>query len=285
MRDDRARTRAPRLGALAVASSLLALVVYVVAVRTRLGQRIDGVAFNRRFAVTAAMTRRTDRLLGTVSVASLVAVGLALVVVALARRRPSLAVAVGVAITGAVLTTELLKLRVLTRPDLGDFGGVEYNTFPSGHATIGMVLSLGLVLVAPPRLGRAAAIVAALVSTAFGTAVLSSGWHRPSDTIGAYLVSLAWFSGCSAVLAGHNRKVRPDATTDVDTPSSRPLLLTAATGVFGLLMFVLWKSVGVTGLRTVVFAAPYVAACIGIDAAGILVVGGFYVLQRSSITR
>ena len=63
---------------------------------------------------------------------------------------------------------------------------------------------------------------------------------------------------------------------------SLPLLLLAGVGVFGLLMFALWKSLGATGLRTVVYAAPYVAACIGIDIAGIAVVGAYYVVERTS---
>ena len=51
-----------------------------------------------------------------------------------------------------------------------------------------MTLSLGVVMVAPVRLQRVALVVASIVATAFGTAVLSSGWHRPSDAIGAYYV-------------------------------------------------------------------------------------------------
>ncbi len=283
MPDDRADNRVVRLAVTALASALIVIIVYVIAIRTHLGQRIDGVAFNRRDAVTAATTRRTDRLLGTVSVASLFLVGGALVIVALARRRRTLAVAVGVAMAGAVLTTEILKMKVLTRPNLGNFGGVGYNTFPSGHTTIGMAISLGLVMVAPKHLGRPAAVVAALVSTAFGTAVLSSGWHRPSDTIGAYFVTLGWFSATSAVLAIYHRSHGADAGSAVDPTTSRPLVFAAAVGVFGLLMFVLWKSIDATGLRTVVYAAPYVAACVGIDLAGIFVVGVFYVIQRASL--
>ena len=281
--NDRADNRVARLAVTALASALIVIVVYVIAIRTHLGQRIDGVAFNRRDAVSAATTRRTDRLLGTVSVASLLLVGGALVVVALARRRKSLAVAVGVAMGGAVLTTEILKTKLLTRPNLGNFGGVGYNTFPSGHTTIGMAISLGLVMVAPKHLGRPAAVVAALVSTAFGTAVLSSGWHRPSDTIGAYFVTLGWFGATSAVLALAHRRNGTDAGSVVDPTTSRPLMFLAAVGVFGLLMFVLWKSIDATGLRTVVYAAPYVAACVGIDLAGIVVVGVFYVIQRASL--
>ena len=217
------------------------------------------------------------------STASLFGFGTAWLIVALARRRATLALAVGVAMSGSVLSTEILKRWLLTRPALDNFGGVDYNTFPSGHATSGMALSLGLLLVAPVHLARAAAVVAALVSTAFGTAVLSSGWHRPSDTIGAYLVTLAWFSATAALLAVMDSRKSSLSPVVVDPATSRPLLFTAAVAVLGLLMFVLSKSIDATGLRTVVYAAPYVAACLGIDVLGIVVVGLFYVQQRASI--
>jgi hypothetical protein len=280
MLDDVIRQRRARLAVVSAVSVVLLVLVYLIAIRTHIGQRIDAVAFQRRSSVTAAMTRRTDRLLGTVSVASLLGFGGAIVLIALARRRVSLAIATGVAMAGAVLTTEVLKMMILTRPDLG-FGGVGYNTFPSGHATIGMTLSLGAVMVAPVSLRRPVLLVAALTSTAFGTAVLSSGWHRPSDTIGAYLVSLVWFAAAAAAVATRDEREATRIAARPDPKPSPALLISAAAGVFGLLMFVLWKSVGATGLRTVVFAAPYVLACIGIDLAGLAVVGTFYVLQRT----
>ncbi|MCU1501724.1 MAG: phosphoesterase PA-phosphatase related protein [Ilumatobacteraceae bacterium] len=259
-------------------------VVYVIAIRTHLGQRLDDVAFARRSVVTAATTRRTDRLLGTISTASLFVFGGAIVLIALARRRLRLAVAVGIAMSGAVLTTEVLKRRILTRPRFGGVYGVAGNSFPSGHAAIGMVLSLGIVMVAPLRLRRPALIVGGLTATAFGTAVLSSGWHRPSDTIGAYFVALAWFAAVSALLVRVEQRSRARPDPAVDPVLSRALLATAAIVVFGLLMFVLWKSVHATGLRTVVNAAPYIAACIAIDVVGLLIVGTFYVVQRTSAT-
>ncbi|MCU1396153.1 MAG: phosphoesterase PA-phosphatase related protein [Ilumatobacteraceae bacterium] len=279
--DDAMRIRRRRLLVVAAVSVVVVAVVYVIAIRTHVGQRIDGVAFRRRSAVTATTTRRTDRLLGTVSVASLIGFGGAIVLIGLARRRISLAVAAGVAMAGAVVTTEVLKKRILTRPELGVFGGVHYNTYPSGHATIGMALSLGAVMVAPVSLRRIAGVGAALISTAFGTAVLSSGWHRPSDTIGAYFVTLAWFATSAALVAERDHRDAARIAAAPEPRPSPPLLIAAAVGVLGILMFVLWKSLSATGLHTVVYAAPYVAACAGIDLAGVAVVGTFYVLQRT----
>lgn len=281
MLDDIAAERRTRLALIATASTAMVIIVYVIAIRTHLGQRLDAVAFDRRSAVTATTTRRTDRLLGTVSVASLLGFGGVLVLIALARRRVALAIAAGVAMSGSVLTTEALKVGILGRPNLGAFGGVGYNTYPSGHATVGMTLSLGAVMVAPQALRRIAVVIAVFTATAFGTAVLSSGWHRPSDTIGAYFVTLAWFSAVSAHIVERERHLDEQRESAPDPTASPALLVLAAAGVFGILMFVLWKSVNATGLRTVVYAAPYVLACVGIDLAGIGVVGTYYVAQRT----
>jgi len=280
--DDAARARSARLAALAAVSVVVVVVGYLFAVRTHLGQRLDDVAFARRSAVTAATTRRTDRFLGTVSAASLFGVGAAIVLVALARRRVTLAIAAATAMAGAVLTTEVLKLKILTRPNFGEGAAVAYNTFPSGHSTIGMALSLGMVMVAPVRLRRVAVLVAAFTSIAFGTAVLVSGWHRPSDVVSAYFVAFGWFCAVSAVHARFDGRRSTSSPAPADGQVSVPFLLAAATGVFALLMFALWKSLGASGLRTVVYAAPYVAACIGIDIAGIAVVGAYYVVGRTS---
>lgn len=281
MTEDVQHTKQVRLATVGVLSIVVLVVVYVIAIRTHIGQRIDAVAFDRHSAVTQATTRRTNRLLGTVSAASLLGFGGVLVLIALARRRVVLAIAAGVAMSGAVVTTEVLKKLVLIRPDLGVYGGESLNTYPSGHATIGMTLSLAAVMVAPPSLRRLALAIAAFTSTAFGTAVLSSGWHRPSDTIGGYFVTLAWFAAMSALVVPHEHALDERRSTVPDPPASPVLLGLAAIGVLGILLFVLRKSVSATGLRTVVYAAPYVLACIGIDLAGIAIVGTYYVLQRT----
>jgi hypothetical protein len=49
-----------------------------------------------------------------------------------------------------------------------------------------------LVLVAPPALRWLAAAVGSAYAIGVGVAVILLGWHRPSDVLGAYLVTVAW---------------------------------------------------------------------------------------------
>ena len=65
-----------------------------------------------------------------------------------------------------------------------------------------MSLAMALVLVAPPALRWAAAAVGSAYAIGVGVAVVLLDWHRPSDVLGAYLVTVAWTAPVAAVLAG-----------------------------------------------------------------------------------
>lgn len=253
---------------------------YVVFVRTRWGQEVDDLAFEGRRAVSVQATRRTDRMLHAVTESSLFLLGGAIVLIALAQRRLRAAVVAGACMSLAVVTTEILKLHLLTRPYFGGVQGIMHNSYPSGHATIGMVLSLGLVMVAAPSWRRPATLLAALVATAFGTAVLASGWHRPSDSLGAAGVALAWFAAGHAVLlwVDVTRPSPRGAADDRDAPLSRPLLIAAAGAVVAYVAYAAVRSIGDEGLHTVRYVAPYVLACVAIDVVGVAVVFLFAVL-------
>lgn len=121
----------------------------------------------------------------------------ALVAAALARRRPRTAVAVGVALGGANVTTQLLKPALATprsAPPLADADQVVVAaaSWPSGHATAAMALALGLVLVAPARARPWAAAAGGLFAVAVTFSFLSLGWHFPSDVLGGFLVAASW---------------------------------------------------------------------------------------------
>lgn len=268
-------------------SGLTVLVVYLVFVRTKWGQEIDDLVFEGRAAVSPQATKRLDRMLRTVTETSLFLLGGAIVCIALAQRRLRLVFVVGGCMSMAVVTTEVLKLFVLTRPSFGGVQGIANNSYPSGHATIAMVLSLGLVMVSTSRWRRVATVAAALLATAFGTAVLATGWHRPSDTFGAYAVALMWFAAGHAVLlwSDHAHPYRHGMATDHDRPPSRGLLVVAVLALGGFTTFALVRSLDTDGLRAVAYAGWYVLTCMAIDAAGIAVVIGFAMLTGDRARR
>ena len=274
---------------IAALAALAVAVVYVVFVRTRWGQEIDDIAFEGRRAAKPESTRRLHRMLNVVSVSSLFLLGGAIVMIALAQRRIRLVFVVGASMSMAVVTTELLKLHLLTRPVFSDVQGIVNNSYPSGHATIGTVLSLGLVMVSTSSTRRIAAVVAAILSTAFGTAVLASGWHRPSDSLGAFGVALCWFALGHAVLVWSDWRhpYRHGMANHHDRPPSRALLAVAVLALLGFVSFALFRSIDEEGLHTVAYAGAYVLACIIIDALGIGVVLQFTVMtgQRARLRR
>jgi membrane-associated phospholipid phosphatase len=131
-----------------------------------------------------------------------VLLGAALVALALARGRPRIALAVPVVLGGSALTTQILK------PLLADErvchcvadARVAVASWPSGHAAAAMALALCAVLVAPPRWRPTMAVFGAGVAVAVSYALLTLGWHYPSDVLGGYLVSAVWMTGAVAAL-------------------------------------------------------------------------------------
>lgn len=162
--------------------------------RTELGQAVDQAGMDLVVG-DAETTRRLLGWLGVVSVGTIALAVLGLVVVAVSRRRYEAAAAAVALVLGANLTTQLLK-RAIERED---FGMLTVASFPSGHATVIVSVSLAALLVAPPA-GRT--LVSALATgaiTVTAAATLVASWHRPSDVLGAILVSLVWGSALVAL--------------------------------------------------------------------------------------
>jgi membrane-associated phospholipid phosphatase len=116
---------------------------------------------------------------------------LALVAVALYRGRPRVALAVPAVLLAANVTTQLLK-PLLADPRSCTCAGdstVAFAAWPSGHATAAMSLALCAMLVASPRLRPTVAVAGSLFALGVSYALLSQGWHFPSDVLGAYLVA------------------------------------------------------------------------------------------------
>jgi membrane-associated phospholipid phosphatase len=194
-----ARTRRALL-TIATAAAVLFVIAYVLAVRTHWGQRLDAAALNGRGIVSTRGEHVATRLHASIDIASLTLLGGAIVLVALVRRHLRLAIGAAVVIVGSIATSELLK-HTLPRPYLGIDDALRFhNTFPSGHTTVAMALSISAVFVAPRNRRAPVAALGVLFAAAMGCSLVATASHRPSDTIGAALVVTAWSAAVAAVL-------------------------------------------------------------------------------------
>lgn len=192
--------------AVVIASAVLAGCVQLF-VHGRAGQRLDQAAM---WAVSgpAGTLRHLHAVLGTISVAT-VAVALAgCELLALLRRRWSVALAVMVLVAGANATTQILKHEVLTRTD---FGLGTHNTLPSGHTTVMVSLALAAILVAPRALRAVVTLLGAAAATLVGVGTVVARWHRPGDVVAAVAVCVIWAALALLLVAATSRcsGVRP----------------------------------------------------------------------------
>lgn len=120
--------------------------------------------------------------------------GATLVVIALVRGRPRLALAAATVLIGANVTTQLLKpvLAEGRHHQMLEYYQVTMDAWPSGHTTAAMTLALCLVLVAPARLRPVAASVGAIYAVGSVFSIMVLGWHLPSDVIGGFAVASTW---------------------------------------------------------------------------------------------
>ncbi len=183
--------------ALLAGSALLAL--YFAVVRTYWGQRLDEHAFVGRAVIGGRPAEGADDLLSIISTGTLALAIVGLIALALLRGKPALALLALLVVAGSLLVTEVLKLVVLERPPLVPSAVLD-NSFPSGHATIGIAVGLAMVMVVPAGLRVAAGIGAAILGAGVGIATVAAGWHRPSDAVAACLVALAVAAALSAAM-------------------------------------------------------------------------------------
>jgi membrane-associated phospholipid phosphatase len=136
--------------------------------------------------------------------------GIALVAFAVARERPRTAFAVAMIMWLAPLCSETLKPLLAHSHQSVSGVVIGAGSWPSGHSTAAMILSLSAVLVSPPRWRRLTAVVAILFSAAVGVSLLILAWHMPSDVLGGYLVASFWTGIAVACLRFSNRRWPPD---------------------------------------------------------------------------
>jgi membrane-associated phospholipid phosphatase len=155
-----------------------------------------------------------------------------IVLVALARRRPRLALATAAILLGATATTELLK-PLLAAPRVLS-GQVAAASWPSGHATAAMSLALSAVLAAPARLRPAVAALGAAFAVAVSYSFLHLGWHYPSDVLGGFLVAATWtLLVIAALLTIEARRGEQPSTVGSERLSLRTALTPPALALAG----------------------------------------------------
>jgi hypothetical protein len=167
------------------------LVAYLVLVLTASGQ-----AYENQALVGAREESRELRAESLSGLDELTALSFALaivvvVAVALLRRKPLLAAAAAGIMVGSVAVTEALQ-RLLVRPELVE-APVYWlsNSFPSGHAAVAVAVGISAVLVAPYVLRALVTLGAAAYAMSVELAVVTAGWHRLSDVVGAAALVLA----------------------------------------------------------------------------------------------
>ncbi|MDC4233409.1 phosphatase PAP2 family protein [Actinomyces sp. B33] len=176
------------LGALACVVAGAALTV--LALSTRWGQGADTVVMESMMLWASRLGGAGELLTSVVSVPAIAVVGAGVGLIALLRRRPTLAGRALGMVVGANATTQALKA-LLDRPDLGVTTGAG-NSLPSGHVCVAVTISLALVVIAPEWLRGPAAWAGWAWASLMGMSVMMSAWHRLSDVLVAALVAGAW---------------------------------------------------------------------------------------------
>ena len=193
------------------------------------------------------------------------------VIVALLRRRWALAVGLAVMIPGAIVTTELLKpLLEAPRPAFGVANTPlsAQGSWPSGHATAAVSLAMACLLASPARWRPYVALVGTLFSLAVIYAVLTLGWHYPSDVLGGILVATVWtlltVAGVLALDARYGRDLsRLSRETDhwiAHLPSVGTLLAAASLPAAGVLFLRAGRALSFAGDHTAFLVALFAIA-------------------------
>jgi membrane-associated phospholipid phosphatase len=252
---------------------------YQAFLRTPLGQQVDTAAMRGGDVRHPRVVEILSRTLNGTTLVSLVLVCLAAAAIGVMRKRIDLAVGATLLVLGANASTQLIKTQV-SRPNLDDFPAP--NSFPSGHTAAAASVAFALILVLPQAIRGTVALIGAGYVTLIAIATVWAEWHRPSDTVAALLIVLAWGS-----LASFGVRVRRFRSSGSARRPSRmatlPLvaagLVTGAAGLLGLITLVLSERV-TPGLVSGRFA--FLTGSAGITAA---VAGTFLIWIRLASDR
>ncbi|WP_024794709.1 phosphatase PAP2 family protein [Tomitella biformata] len=235
-RDSAALVRARwRWIAVAFLSTPFLVGIYILAVRTTTGQRLENAALRGADQASPGEVSTADTALDHITLYSLAGAIVVIGVIGLLRRKFKLTViAVSVIVLGQVVT-QGLKRFVLPRPDLVDAAaGYAHNSFPSGHTTIAMTVLVAVILVVPFRLRGLAMFVVMSWAVGIGAYTVTAKWHRASDTLGADAIAITLGSLAALVLLRRGMVCRADKGVWLLRSMYAVLF-----GVFGLITLVL----------------------------------------------
>lgn len=239
-------------------SALTLVALVMVLVRTKSGARYD---HDMEWALGGPpwLFHNIEAQLQQVSVIRVALACLVLIVIGVCRRRIDLAVGVLVLVGGATISTQILKNYVVYRIP-GTIIDVA-PSLPSGHATVGVSVSLALVLVLPAGWQRWTLPVFTAIGFFFGAGTIIGHWHHPSDVLAALAVCLGWAGlALSTVVLVANRRQTSCAPFSVLTRAAT-VWLTGAGVAFISLLFLAWGAQpSVRDMRSLVLGLTAVLA-------------------------
>jgi membrane-associated phospholipid phosphatase len=216
---------------------ILLVAFYVVLVGTDWGHQLDDDAFLGRGALNRHVVPLDLALLMSISNTTIIIASGVLLLVSVVRRRVLIGLLAIAGFLAAVIGAEILKdlvlpWRALIPDDARLENDLQFNSYPSGHATVATSFLLALLMVSSPRWRSWLGAAAGAISSIFATGVLFTGWHRASDALGA----LAWSGVCMALAAAVAVQLRGRPVMGKARP---PLFGRAALGVVLLVAFFL----------------------------------------------
>ncbi|GIF26930.1 membrane-associated phospholipid phosphatase [Actinoplanes tereljensis] len=221
---------APLAVAILAAAGVAAL--YRAFVLTSLGQYVDTTAMRGGDVSHPRVVEVLSRTLNGTTLISLVGVCLAAATIGVLRKRIDLAVGAALLVLGANGSCQLLKMR-LDRPDYD--GLTTPNSFPSGHTAAAASVAFALILVLPAAVRGMVTMIGAGYVIVIAIATVWAEWHRPSDTVAAILLVLAWSAFVSFVIRlRRSRHVSP-AERHSRVGTVVLLIVTVVAGIAGVL--------------------------------------------------
>jgi membrane-associated phospholipid phosphatase len=171
---------------------LMGLAYYVPQARFLDAASLHGFAALQRPSINGI----ADFLAQTCNPAPYAVVGVGTILLALGVRGARTAAAVTVLLVGANVSSQVLKPLLAQHRELyftdWHLNNIHDGSYPSGHATAAMAISLALLIVVPRAYRPLTAALGVLFTLAVTFSILLLSWHFPSDIVGGFLVATAW---------------------------------------------------------------------------------------------